>query len=190
MWASIIAKPVDNFQLDADIGLLNARYEEYGSADPYNPLPGNAPRDLEGFSLPQAPDFSINAGAQYTWYPSIGDITLRGELQSVSRTYFTSFENNLLSQKPYTKFDAFLNYRSTDGTWDAGIYVRNIGNLTTAGSIAAGPPSSNGEIYYVAAAPRTFGVRAGYRFCSLRELAARLIVRQPRFKTNRHRASS
>lgn len=161
---SIVVKPVQDFRVNADFGVLNARYRTYASIDPYRPLPGGVPRDLKGFTLPQAPDFTVNAGAQYTFHPQFGELTLRGEMQAVSRTYFTAFNTKAFSQPSYQKFDAYLNFRSNDGHWTGSLFVRNLTDKTTYASIAAAPISVGGPVVVVAAEPRSYGLRAGYRF--------------------------
>jgi iron complex outermembrane receptor protein len=63
-------------------------------------------------------------------------------------------------QEAYAKIDARLTFRSADDQFSVQAFVQNLTNKATLGRITTGTLSAQGTY----SDPRTFGVRAGYRF--------------------------
>src|SRR3546814_5433732 len=78
---------------------------------------------LDGNRLIQAPKFTANLGAQYSWHPSIGEITLRGEMNYMSLIYFTAYNQDSVAQPGNTKFNAFLGFTDKDSHWNASLFI-------------------------------------------------------------------
>jgi len=60
-----------------------------------------------------------------------GELTLRAEANYSSRYYFTPDNIDLLSQRANLKGNLFATYKMDSG-WSADVYVRNVGDVTTA----------------------------------------------------------
>src|SRR3546814_15684541 len=88
----------------------------FSSLDPGRPALGVLA--LDGNRLIQAPKFTANLGAQYSWHPSIGEITLRGEMNYMSLIYFTAYNQDSVAQPGNTKFNAFLCFTDKDSNWN------------------------------------------------------------------------
>jgi len=162
MEASIVAKPTDDLRLNAEIGLLHTEYKVFTSVNSNRPDLGI--QDLAGNRLIQSPKYTINAGAEYSWHPAIGDVTLRGEGQFIGKQYYTPFNTETYSQDAFAMFNAFLNFTHVDGKLTAGLFVKNITNKVAVAVLNSQPQNMGGfaagEIYPL----RTFGARVGYRF--------------------------
>src|SRR3546814_19440574 len=101
----------------------------FSSLDPGRPALGVLA--LDGNRLIQAPKFTANLGAQYSWHPSIGEITLRGEMNYMSLIYFTAYNQDSVAQPGNTKFNAFLGFTDKDSHWNASLFIRNITDKRT-----------------------------------------------------------
>jgi len=157
------AAPTSRLRLNASASILDAKYTEFVTGDGSRPSLGLL--DLEGFTLPQSPEYMVNLGAAYTIPVGNGDMTLRGEYQNIGRTYHSPFNQLRDSQGPYELVNVFLNYESDKYT--AGIWVRNLtdtfvkqGLSLGSGLLGGGGGYSNGSI----SPPRTYGASAGFKF--------------------------
>lgn len=133
--AEIIAKPIPQFQLDLTGSYLNAKFTKYVSADPARPagdgitLDNGVPAfNLAGNRLPQAPELSFLAGAQYTIESSLGSFTLRGEIAHTSRVYFSAFNRPEVSEARHDRINAYLNFATPDNKWTLSVVGRNLTN--------------------------------------------------------------
>ena len=159
----------DALQVDGSIAYLHSEYEDFESQDPgdFNPFdPTFSPPalDLSGNQLYQAPEWTANAGIQHEWTFDSGSLAARGELNYVSRNYFTAFNADILSQPSYTKLNAFLTWRSADGPWSATAYGRNLTDETIKASGLMGAIDYGGPAVGTYAPPREFGIQLGYEF--------------------------
>jgi len=167
--------PDRNFVLTANASWLHARYTDFVSADPnrpgqgnyINPANGGLVFNLKGAHLPQAPDYKINVGAEYTVKTQIGDFTIRGDATWTDRVFFTPFNvgndsPNAFSQAPMRIINAGLNYDSHNH-----FYANfNVKNATDKRYITAGLASSTllgGNFIGYVGAPRTFTLTLGLR---------------------------
>ena len=160
--ASLIALPVADLRLNLNVGYNDSRYVLYSAPDTTRPALGII--NLVGKELVEDPKYRIIAGAEYTWHPALGNITLRGEGQFVARTYFTAFNAVQFSQAPYAKFDAYIDYTPPVGRWYAGLYVKNITNQTIVGAETTASANLGAYVQGVLEPPRTFGVTVGMNF--------------------------
>lgn len=163
----------DRIEIDANASWLHARFKSYVSADPGRPYGsgqvtddlGQSAFDLAGNTLGQSPDFSFFVGAQYKVpTDSAGDFTLRGEVSYRSRSYFTPFNVDYVSQPAFAKVNAFLNWTSTDERVNGSLFVKNLTNKTTIGSAYVSSALFGFPINGYLEEPRTYGIRVGYQF--------------------------
>lgn len=160
--------PVENLQVDVATSWLHTKFKDFTTGDPARPeliTPENPEGliDLAGNQLTQAPEFSINAGMQYTWHDVLdGSLTLRGELTYQDRIYFTPFNTDAVSREPNTKYNAFLTY--DNDVWTATLYGRNLGDRTTVANSLINSGLVGFTISGSMDPPRTYGLQIGRRF--------------------------
>jgi iron complex outermembrane receptor protein len=107
-----------------------------------------------------APDWSGSFGASYE-IPLPGGATLTPDFDLLySGKYLLSASAPNVMQEAYAKIDARLTFRSADEQFSVQAFVQNLTNKATLGRITTGTLSAQGTY----SDPRTFGVRAGYRF--------------------------
>jgi iron complex outermembrane recepter protein len=119
--------------------------------------------DLSGNLLSNAPKWTGRIGADYGIDAANGRVTLRGELFTSSRVFFSPYNNLPNSQKPYTLANASIRYEGS-GPWTASIYVNNVTNrLVRSGSILGTPVIGNLiAVQYLP--PRMYGIKVGRKF--------------------------
>ncbi|MBW7959703.1 MAG: TonB-dependent receptor, partial [Candidatus Promineofilum sp.] len=159
--AELTVVPVDGLQFDATPAWLHTEYKGFESANPSDPF-NTSPIDLTGNHLIQAPEISLKLGAQYGWTMADGKMTLRGDITYQDRVYFTPFNENQVSRKPNTKFNAFLNYEGEH--WTASLYVLNLTNKTTIANALASGILFGAPVLGTLEPPRTYGIKVGYHF--------------------------
>jgi iron complex outermembrane receptor protein len=158
----LVALPTPALRLDTAISTLHSEYKDYKTLDPANPQ--NGPQSLAGNQLTQAPKFTVNAGAEYTWHASSGSIALRGEYRWVDDIYFTPFDTKNAWTPRHGIGNAYLNFRSKSERWGATVYVRNVTDKVVVADaynttlLIGTPVNVNLE------PPRTYGLRVGYSF--------------------------
>ncbi len=163
MEAQITAIPVKNVRVELNVGLLNAKYDQFLAKDSSRLPLGTL--SLAGNQLTQAPKYTVDIAAQYTWNESIGDVTLRGEARLIDRVYFTPFNTAAASQPGHDTENIFLNYEAPSGTWTGSVYVRNLTDERTIGyALVASGIFVGAPVIGTLDPPRTFGVEARYRF--------------------------
>ena len=173
--AEITALPTDNLELGLSGSWLHARFSEFSSINP-NICPGgfdasqlsnglypcldNAQnlQNLKGNALPQAPDFTITASAQYTIPMGDNSLVLRGEANWVDTTYFDEFNRDVLSQQRYAKVNAFVTWSNKAMGWDIRGYVTNALDKKTVATAYESGFGRGYPVFGVYAPPRQFGV--------------------------------
>jgi len=168
----LLFKPTDRFELSANLGLLDANYEELteaqagGLSNNSAGCPGTAvltgqalidcALDLE---LKNAPEYKANIAAVYTHPFPDGDLSISGDI---------SFEDdsfNLVANSPASAFsqiptliNARIAYRPDNSFWNVALWARNI---TDEEYFRAGTATGN-AVY--ASDPATYGVDIGFNF--------------------------
>lgn len=139
----------------------HARFTSYVAANPAVNVA--VPLDLSGNLLSNAPKWTGKLGAEYATPVGGGTIVARGEVFASSRVYFSPFNNETNSQRPYALLNANLRYEGTGG-WYGSLFMTNIADrLVRSGSIV----SSAAAGAFVAVQylpPRTFGFKVGRNF--------------------------
>jgi iron complex outermembrane receptor protein len=139
----------------------HARFSSYTSANPAINIA--VPLDLSGNLLSNAPEWTGKIGAEYSSDAFGGSLTLRGEMFTSSRVYFSPFNNLTNSQDSYTLFNASLRYEGPND-WSTSLFANNITDeLVTAGTIV----SSNAVGGFISAQylpPRMYGIRITKQF--------------------------
>lgn len=149
------------FQINAAASWLHARYRDYVGPSPARPLLEEV--DFGGQRLNNAPDFSGNAGATYTWQLPSGTMALRGTAEYTTKFFFSPDNIGILGQGGFVKGNAFLTYTSGAG-WHVTAFVRNISDIDTKVSGVVNSPLLGSPARGGVAPPRTFGAEVGYKF--------------------------
>lgn len=153
----------DYFTLSGAVGWIHSEYRN-GINSANVGIAGNPVQNNTGNQLINTPEFSGAIGISYDNDFSFGNINIRGDLSYRSRTYFTLFEEDANSQAPFVKLDARIAYTTPDDRWQFEIFGQNLTDedyfqtLLVPGNLAG----TDALAYY--AAPRTFGIRLGFRY--------------------------
>jgi len=165
-------RPTERFELTANLGLLDAEYDELteaqagGLSNNSAGCPGTAvltgqalidcALDLE---LKNAPDYKANIAAIYTHPFNSGDLSFSGDI---------SFEDDsfsLVANNPRSAFvdiptliNARIAYKPDEGFWNVALWAKN---LTDEEYWRAGTATAN-AVY--ASEPATYGVDVGFSF--------------------------
>lgn len=145
--------PSRNTRLDLAVSYLSAKITQGLNTAP----------SYDGFTLPNAPKWTINAGIEHRFPVKGGDIVARVATYFNSG-YWTVFTHDDFSyQGAFTKTDLNLTYKESSGRWDFGFFARNIENSV----VYYGSGAGNGPGTFLPTfvdAPRTYGLRAGFNF--------------------------
>ncbi|MFV0276111.1 MAG: TonB-dependent receptor, partial [Parahaliea sp.] len=119
----IEAAPLDRLTLSANLGYLNAEYEDF----PYLDAASGQTLDLSGTDLQNSPELTANLGATYDFNLFSGEATI-----ALNYTYTDEkFQGNLLNTArgtiQATKYlDANLKWRPADGNWAINFWGTNL----------------------------------------------------------------
>ena len=152
----ILPNPVSNPELFVPIKDANGVQIVVGVVPQYTALGYNTKQRVQN-----TPDFSAQFGLAYEF--DLGhNGTITPEVQTLfSGSYLLSraFPNYL--QKAYTKTELRVTYRTENRNISVQAFVENLENVATIGRVTV---ASGGGFSGSYGAPRTFGVKAGYRF--------------------------
>ena len=150
---------------DLSVSYLHARFVDFAAIN----ATGTANQQLAGYSLPQAPNWSVTAGLEHRWTmppmwrsDSTGQITGRVETRFQSEQYFSFFNYPSTRQPGFTVSNAWVQYGPDLGHWDVQFYVRNFANKVAFNEAIE---DYNALAYtYSFIPPRTFGARLEAHF--------------------------
>jgi iron complex outermembrane recepter protein len=153
--ADVTALPVEGLMLNAGMGYVDARFQ---SLTPDALMFGFKVGDR----LPQVPDWSVNAGAQYAIRTSAGELTVRGDLTFKGSQYLTPVDPSSY-QKAYTLIAARISFvpKALEGL-ELSIYGLNLAD--TRYYIYRATLAPTGQQLAIAGAPRLFFASAKYLF--------------------------
>lgn len=142
--AEFVARPMQDLSLNLNIGHVDAKFDTLTAA-----------AISTGFKLndrlPQVPDWSVTAGAQYTFRPSVGAITIRGDATYKGDQYLTAADPTSY-QESYTLTNARISFEpASHPDLEIALQGTNLGDQryniyqstlapTGAGVANAGPP--------------------------------------------------
>jgi iron complex outermembrane receptor protein len=155
------AIPVDNLTLNATVAYLDATFDKFSELDTLRPLLGVL--DLHGNSLPRAPKWQTDLGAQYDFPLGNGDVlSARYDFSWWSKAYYTEFNTGYASTPGYTISNARIAYEAGDGRWQVAVYGKNLFDQAVLTNVTVSAVNGGTLISY--GAPRTFGVQLKYNF--------------------------
>ena len=162
-------EPVRDLIIGLNASWLHARFKSYVTADQARPGGDGATLDengvpafdLSGNTLPQAPNYTIDLSAQYSFDVPGGSLTVRGESNWSDRVFFSPFNLNYMSQPAYDVQNAYVTYRLDSGLRLTG-FVRNIGNETIRASGQVATTLLGSPVIGFVKPPRTYGLTVAF----------------------------
>ena len=152
----LTARPVNHLRIDASLGLLDATFDRYDTADPLNPAAGVL--SLSGNRLPGTSKYTGRVGAVYDI--PIGDaqkISLGADMTFAGDTFFDPFEHRTASQPAYELYNANVTFDS-GGIWSLTAWVHNLTDETIISSEAVSADFLGYPRLAYLRDPRTYGV--------------------------------
>jgi hypothetical protein len=138
-------------------------FKPVGDRHGVGPTCDGAPlQNLKGNVLPRSPKFNYSLSAQYGLETSIGTITPRVDFSYRGAVNYRQYENPLDEQDAYTRTDARIRFDLAAKPLWIEAYAQNLEDndkIKTQVEVQLNWPR-----YYWLAAPRTFGVRIGWKF--------------------------
>jgi len=167
---SVAYTPVDDLNVHAGVAYTHARYKSFPNAS-VNLIVGgvvvtNQTQDFSGLQIERAPDWTANAGIDYTAHIGSGKLVLAGNGSYVSsyapRTdaYDPVTHKRLYLQKGYAQLNAQATYNFAGDHFSLGVWMKNITDYRFKTTFN---PGANG-VYDLYSWPRTFGFTAGYKW--------------------------
>jgi len=157
----LVARPVPQLNLRANLGLLHARFDSFPNAIVQVPIAtgGNNAvfQDASGRNMLRVPDYNASLGADYTADVGSGSITFAGNVYFAGRYYWQA--DTRLVQPARTDVNAQI-------TWNLSpklgvtVYADNLLDSYYFQSIV---PASGGDLAYYDR-PRTFGIKLTARY--------------------------
>ncbi|MGE4429615.1 MAG: TonB-dependent receptor [Sphingobium sp.] len=164
-------EPARDFIIGLNASWLHARFKNYITADQARPggdgktldENGLPAFDLSGNMLPQAPRYTIDLSAQYSFDVPGGSLTVRGESYWSDRVYFSPFNLEHMSQPAFDTQNAYITYRNDNGLRLTG-FVRNIGNQTIRASAQVATTLLGSPVIGFVKPPRTYGLTVAFDY--------------------------
>ena len=145
------------FAFDAQVSWMDSEYKDFVTT---NPMTGLL-EDASGNQVLRAPDFSVNAGFQYTLdTASAGAYTVRYEVSHKDDYYTTVFNDDFAKVDSHTVQNARIIWRGA-GSWEIQGFVENFTDEQYVENQLA--VATVGGVIGSWAPPRTWGVQLRYR---------------------------
>ena len=155
----LLWRPIDGLEVSGTASWLDGEFDKFSSDDPMTPAPTLV--DLEGNKLLRSPEFSYNAGVQYTFGMGEASLTARYEVAYKDSYYITIFNNNYAKFPSNTLQNARLVW-SNGGNWEVQGFVENLTDEEYLEARVVTP--SLGGVTGMWAMPRTWGMQVSYRW--------------------------
>ncbi|WP_421849247.1 TonB-dependent receptor [Novosphingobium sp.] len=156
------ARPSKAFSVDGAVTYLHARYKDYVTIDPADPLLRSV--SLDGAQIPNSPKFTAHLGLQYdASLHSAGRLTARVDGFYSSHVLLRSFDVHPYDDQPnYTRSSASLKWHTPADRYEVEIFVDNIENRNV--KVRGDYVQIINQFRATYAPPRTIGIRFGTHF--------------------------
>lgn len=151
-------EPNDRNRIDAGIAWLDAKYTDYEIVPGVN---------FAGEPLNRSPEWTLSLGFTHT-VPLSNDARVVFDVHSRFVDEYFILSTGLVGQfrqPSFTKTDVSIGYHAQNKAWYAEVFGKNLEDEVTVGAASISfnyPGLNNGALSL--SAPRTYGVRLGYRF--------------------------
>lgn len=153
----------DAFTVDFGFTYLDAAFKDAMLIDPKQP--GLGIQDLDGFSLPRAPELKFVFGVEYQFDLSNADkIALRADWSWQDDTYFSAFNLEDLGQESYHWLKARATYATADEKWKLSAFVDNITDEVVATNGTFNGDIIDSTITGSLAIPRLYGIELSFNY--------------------------
>jgi iron complex outermembrane receptor protein len=135
------------------IGSFGVSYLSSEYQDDFTLHAGPIEAEMEGETLPHAPELTLKAGLEHTFVFGIrGSLTPRVDVRWTDDQYVAPFPGEAQTQEAYTIVDLALRYGSPDDSWSINAYVKNAGDEATkiayfGNSLIVGNPLQAGVVF-------------------------------------------
>ena len=154
--------PITGLDLHLGAAWLESEVKEWQAVDPINSVwPNIATLDASGGQLPQAPEWSVNALANYRW--PLSDalyLELGADVNYAEGSPGAPGGGVAFGSSDYTLLNARLGLGSVDNKWRVQVWSRNLTDEYYYPSASSG----NGPFIRMVGMPRTLGVKLDYNF--------------------------
>jgi iron complex outermembrane receptor protein len=160
--AQIVFAPGNGLEIDVAASWMDTEYKDFFAVNPMTADPGL--EDASGNQVLRAPDFSYNAGIQYTINTdSAGSFTLRYETAYKDDYYTTVFNDDFALVPDHTVQNLRVFWRYGDN-WEVHGFVENLDDEQYVENLL--PAATVGGVIGGWAPPRTWGVQVRYHIGS------------------------
>jgi len=158
----VTAAPIDDLTLTASVSLTDPKYTDYQNSIHFVPNPNGISWDVvsaddTGQQLQGTEKFAATATANYQFVTSVGEFSLTGAVNFRSGAHFDTQDLN--TQPNYKLVDGSVGWTAPGGRFDAKLWGKNLTDEQV-GDLFPG----NVIMLYSALAPRTYGIRVGYKW--------------------------
>jgi iron complex outermembrane recepter protein len=147
-------------------GLLQATAPTIGAAfGGVTVLPAGVEVNLKGNDLPQAPNYKVSAGAQYTFEFENGmTLVPRADLIFTGDSYGSIFNGSINQIDSYTQINAQVQLNGPDDRWFVRGFVQNLKDNNATTGLYVTDQSSGLFTNIFTLEPRRYGIAAGVKF--------------------------
>lgn len=156
------AQVTDAAKLSLTYSYLDAAFDTFFNTE--NAFPGLGLQNLSGNPLPRAPEHSVNLGAEYAVHVGRGALTTRADWSYKSKMYFSEFRRDSVSQDAFSLFDLSFTYTPANDSYYASVFATNLLDEKAWTNVSVNTGVLGFSRVTDINTPRTYGVRAGYRF--------------------------
>jgi iron complex outermembrane receptor protein len=160
--ADFSIRPAQRLTLHAGASLLKTKFKSFPNADITTPAPGGGTvydvGSVKGNELPVAPDWTLNASADYVLPTSVGDVAFN--VTYLHNDGWFGEPDNRLRQPAYDVLNAQVSWTSSDELTLIRLWGRNLTDEDYAATLFS---QFNGDVIQYTP-PRTYGVTVERRF--------------------------
>ncbi len=150
--AELSASPAEGLDLSLSASYLHAEYEDFQSQGD----------DYSGNTLPNAPEFSLTASAQYEWPAFGGSARAQADVSYRSKVFYDTRNVERLSDPERTFVNGRLGWTTSEEHLELGIFGRNLTDETNISDII--PIEGLGFDLFSMGQPQSFGVYARFNY--------------------------
>jgi len=144
--------PSDSFYFRFGLSLIESEVKKVG-------MPDGSIQDRE---LPNAPPFTLNGLARYTWPALGGDLALEADFNYVDDFCFTVVCHPTEEEDSYVVGNARIRYTSGSGRWQLTVFANNLSD--TEYRVFGGDASFVGSVSSSPGLPRWFGGKIAFNW--------------------------